>query len=930
MTFKRKQFLGLGLTVFFMLLLMSVILYMSGIMKANMIEFVKDRYYKVNQASEIRRIFDVTDRQLLRILIINEEVQPEYITQSLKGNEEQIQLSFLELEKTVTTDKGRQLLRQVENSYASYNKMEREFLSKLSTSDKEELRPLYDAERPNRDQLLIYLEEFIKHQESLMDESLQRARDTHANLVILLIAAVCIALLLIVSVTLWLIRDTSRSIYSITNGLKKIDYGKDLLDLPRLDVKTEDEFGNIAKAFNSMAASIETYVEKETEYMAEISEQNWIQSHSADIVHLYSQHVEIDGLAKDFIYKLAYVTKASLGVFYLKEQFEGRTIFKKTASYANETGEAGRDIFELGEGLVGQCAKDKKIFILNDVPEEYHVISTGLGHIKPKSILMAPVLMKDDVSAVIELASLEPFTPVQTKLLEEVLDTLGIAVTNILGRMEIAHLLEESQAKTEELQMQSEELQTQSEELQSQSEELQTQAEELRMINEQLEERTNDAELKSEELKAAKEALEEKAKELIQSSKYKTEFLANMSHELRTPLNSILLLSEMLSDDPNHGLSEEQIEFTKMIHSSGQDLLNLINDILDLSKVEVGKLEIIFEKVVISEFASLIDRNFIPIAKQKELNFTVTADENTPEVIFTDEQRLKQMIKNLLSNAFKFTEKGSVSLRFNRAGEEDLAQLPQAGISDAWLKVVVSDTGIGIPPDKYEEIFQAFQQVDGATMRKYGGTGLGLSITKEFAALLGGVCKVESKEGLGSSFTLLIPSLPEGVPEKAKEKLNNEAASAVELDLRPLKEESASGDKGDEQEQKNPFSVLYNKKVLVVDDDHRNIYATKNALEKEGMKVLTAENGMGCLEVMGKDEEIDIVLMDIMMPVMDGYETMERIRATEQYKEIPIIALTAKAMNYDRKKCLVSGASDYISKPLKLDQLLSVMRVWLS
>ncbi len=910
-----------------MVLLMFVILFMANVMRANMIEIVQDRYYKVKQATEIRQLFDQADRQLLRIVVDNEVPETTIISESLKENDASIQSRLIDLQNSVNTKEGKRYINHIVVAYQSYYEMEQQFLVDLKNGEIDNLRSLYDKERTNRDELLINLDEFKNYQESLMEESLKNATNTYNTLVTVLISAVAVALLLIIIVTLWLIRSTSRNIHSITKGIKKIDFSN-LTRIPRLDVNTKDEIGEIASAFNSMATSLETYSAREMQYTLEITEQNWVTTHSSSIVHLYSHHVTIEGLAEELINKLAEVLEAKLGVFYLKEEGK-KPIFRKIASYADMDREAGRDHFFEGEGLVGQCAIDGKIFFLHEVPDDYQVISTGLGAIKPKSILMAPILLKDEVLAVIELASLQDFTSTQVKLLEEVLGTLGIAITNILGRMEIACLLQESQAKTEELQMQSEELQTQSEELQSQSEEMQTQAEELRMINEQLEERTKDAELKSEELRAAKESLEEKARELLQSSKYKSEFLANMSHELRTPLNSILLLSEMMIDDLEHGLNEEQVEFAKVIHSSGQDLLNLINDILDLSKVEVGKLDIHFEEVNINEFTNRLKSHFMPFANQKNLTFTVNVSETAPQFIFTDEQRLQQMIKNLLSNAFKFTEEGSVSVSVDKAKRQEFLELSLGKEADTWLKVVVTDTGIGIPKDKQEEIFEAFQQVDGATMRKYGGTGLGLSITKEFAQLLGGVCKVQSIEGAGSSFTLLIPSLPEGLPEIEENRVKEEAASAIadEMHTEELKE-SQSVETVEFFDENS--SVLKGKTVLVVDDDYRNIFAVKNALEKEGMNVRTAENGIECLKIIEETKEIDIVLMDIMMPIMDGYETMQKIRGIEKYQEVPIIALTAKAMKSDRRKCIESGASDYISKPLNLEQLLSVMRVWLS
>ncbi|MGA9226182.1 MAG: ATP-binding protein, partial [Mesobacillus sp.] len=664
-------------------------------------------------------------------------------------------------------------------------------------------------------------------------------------------------------------------------------------------------------------------------------------------------HMNVATLAENFIKKLTPLMGGNLGAFYLKDGSEGKPLFKKVAVYADDNGAAGRDSFAEGEGLAGQCAVEKRTILLNEVPSDFRVISTGLGEAAPKSILMAPVMMKDEVIAVVEIGSFTAFPSASQKLLENVLETLGIGITNIIGRMEVERLLLESQAQTEELQAQSEELQSQSEELQAQSEELQMQTEELRMMNEQLEERTHDAELKSEELQAAKEDLEQKAMELQQSSTYKSEFLANMSHELRTPLNSILLLSEMMLDDQEHALSEEQKEFSRVIHSSGQDLLNLINDILDLSKVEAGKLEVNFEEVFLTEFADRLERQFSQVAKNKNIDFNVSVSDNITPIIYTDEQRLQQVVKNLLSNAFKFTDKGSVSIKIEKADERETMGCPLAGHSDTWVKFSVTDSGIGIPREKQQMIFEAFQQVDGAIMRKYGGTGLGLSISREFSQLLGGLCKVESQEGKGSTFTVIIPNLPQGYPSMNEFEVHNQVAAAMEQSgvaagfesvlpevpagHEPILPEVPMGvEQGlNAEEAAGPApsgktTVLTGKTVIVTDDDHRNIFTLKNALQKEGMNVITAENGVQCLEKMKELDQVDIVLMDIMMPIMDGYETIREIRTMEENSKTPIIALTAKAMKGDRDKCLDAGANDYISKPMKLDQLLSAMRVWLS
>ncbi|WP_404431512.1 response regulator [Sutcliffiella horikoshii] len=931
MSFKKKQFVGLGITVISLVLLLSVILTMTNSMKTNMLEIVEDRYYKVNKATDIRQLFYETDRQLL--FVINRD-DAEDITDNLENiaeNREAARTNIIELEAVLDRSETKALISSIQERYNSYWNMEQQIVSEINNgASNEDLQEIYVSQLDTRSALLQDISDFKDLQESYMQDTLASANETYQTLMIIMIAAVILSLMVIVGTTLWVIRSTNSRLDEVKNGIKDINY-TDLSALPRLSTDIKDEIGDISVAFNTMASSIETYHKKEKQFTEEIGRQNWVQKNSADIINLYHRNVSTDSLAEKFIATLTPLMDAKLGAFYLLDGEGKEASYRKIATYADGAEDVGGDAYKLREGLVGQCAWDKKMIILEDVPEGYSVVTTGIGHIKPKSIIIAPVIIKDEVIAVIEMATLTEFTKTHRQLLTKVLETLGIAITNILGRMEVERLLLESQAQTEELQ-------SQSEELQAQSEELQTQSEELRMINEQLEERSRDAEQKSADLQKTKTELEEKAKQLQLSSKYKSEFLANMSHELRTPLNSILLLSEMLAEDPEDQLTDEQREFSRVINSSGQDLLNLINDILDLSKVEVKKLEVMFGEVNVEEFINRLELQFTHIAKHKKLDYEIVRGNQLPDVFFTDEQRLQQIVKNLLSNAFKFTEQGKVSVKIEKALKRDLLRANVNVKSDTWLKISVEDTGIGISKDKQSLIFEAFHQGDGATMRKYGGTGLGLSISKEFSNLLGGSVFVESEEGEGSVFTLLIPSLPKGMPQlKEVEAAWQEVASTSETEL--LEEENMVLDMARKEEvlrepqiveEDDISNILKGKTVVVVDDDHRNVYALNNALNKEDMNILTAENGLQCLDILHENEHVDIILMDIMMPVMDGYKAIKTIRNLEKHKDVPIIALTAKAMKGDREKCLEVGASDYISKPLKLDQLLSAMRVWVA
>ena len=716
-----------------------------------------------------------------------------------------------------------------------------------------------------------------------------------------------------------------RTVHSVTNSIHRIiasdgDYGE------RIKVNTNDEIYELAMASNALLDSVEN--------------REWLQTSLAALLTKYQGVSSINKLSELFLSEITKSTGATYGAFYVANKNLDETEYIKKASFSGSGQDSGRESFMLGEGLIGQTAKNQEIFHSNNVPKDYRLIQTGLGETPPSSILIVPVKFEDDVIAVIELASFDDFNALQIELVENIVDSFGLTVNSIMDRMEIVRLLNESRAMTEELQAQSEELQTQSEELQSQSEELQMQTEELTIINEQLEERTKDAEAKTKELEIAKKELEATAGQLILSSNYKSEFLANMSHELRTPLNSILILSEMLGENGNNNLTDEQAEFAKVIHSSGQDLLALINDILDLSKVEAGKLDILFGEVNMGELPHLLEQTFTPIAKQKELEFNIIKAPNVDEIFYTDEKRFNQILKNLLSNAFKFTEEGSVTLAINKLDEQQLATDMQH-ISRDWLEISIIDTGIGISKEKHQLIFESFQQADGATVRKYGGTGLGLSISKEFSKLLGGWIDLQSEEGKGSTFTLVLPSLQDGLSDDCLQEINKEltkiseeelaASEAIEeislqTEIEALPEPPAVTNL---PSQLTECDIFEGKNVLIVDDDNRNIYALKTALEHNGINILVAKHGLECLDIIQSNNDIDLILMDIMMPVMDGYETMTRIRKDLQMTELPIIAITAKAMKTDRDKCIEAGASDYISKPINLEQLFSVLRVWL-
>jgi CheY-like chemotaxis protein/nitrogen-specific signal transduction histidine kinase len=422
--------------------------------------------------------------------------------------------------------------------------------------------------------------------------------------------------------------------------------------------------------------------------------------------------------------------------------------------------------------------------------------------------------------------------------------------------------------------------------------------------------------------------LEEKAALLATSSQYKSEFLANMSHELRTPLNSLLILARLLSDNPDGRLSDQEVQFATTIHRSGSDLLQLINDILDLSKIEAGRMDVRPKRLPLIKLLDYVHATFRPLTLDRGLAFEVAVGEDVPREMYSDEQRLQQILRNLLSNAIKFTAAGRVELRVNRLKDPDHRYTREN--SDDVIAFAVSDTGIGIAPEKLPVIFEAFQQADGTTNRKYGGTGLGLSISREIAGLLGGRIMAESMPGKGSTFTLYVPVVSPGHtvtgpeaedrPLPVPEQLSDEQFTTHDQDdgwPAPTKlEEWKAGRAG---------QVLPGRRVLIVDDDIRNVFALTHVLGRVGMPVLYAENGREGIETLERNPDVELVLMDIMMPEMDGYETIAAIRRTPRWTGLPIVALTAKAMPGDREKSIARGANDYVPKPVDVDQLLTVV-----
>lgn len=691
----------------------------------------------------------------------------------------------------------------------------------------------------------------------------------------------------------WIIAHSiSATVRKITGTLTALVRNGDLNT--RLTMTTNDEVSDLGHATNQLLNNQQ--------------EREWFQEQANGLMEGYQGVTAIAKLGDIFLSKTAEMIGYPYGTLYIRSQECGQDYLIRSAVFAGGSVDGEQERILYGEGLIGQCAKEAHTLNIAQLPENYILIRSGLGASSPQHLLLMPVSFLGEVVAVVEIASFAPLSLANIAFLESVAAQFGAAIASTVSSMRIDQLLEESQRQNEELQVYTEELQ-------KQSEELKIQTESLHITNKKLEDQNAIAEQKSREAQNAREELTQYAEMLKRSTQYKSEFLANMSHELRTPLNGIMLLSEFLMENPSGSLNAEELEFTQAIHSSGQDLLALINDILDLSKVEAGKMDITMQEVNISEIPESASLHFSQLSQKKSIPLQVNLSDELPEILYTDPHRLRQIIMNLLSNAFKFTAQGTVTLEIRMASGEELRELEKIAAGPC-IVFSVTDTGIGIAKNKQTLIFNAFQQADGDTERQYGGTGLGLSISKELTELLGGQLKLVSTEGAGSTFSVYLPVHQE--QQKNEEQVPEEVYTSVD------------SDKSVDIEALADYNPLFSKRVLLVDDDERNLYTLATILSQKGLDVTVAHNGEDALKTLQNSGSFDLILMDIMMPVMNGYETIRRIKELHGHQDIPIIALTAKAMQEDRERVIKAGATEYLSKPINMDQLLALMRMLVS
>jgi len=1108
----------------------------------------------------------------------------DFLTQ-YDGAETNADQYFNNLEQlTADNPEQQQSLKDLKPLRASFFKYLRE-----RVADKRNNKALVAEDLESGRRIMTNIRSILKRMENTEQALLkERASDSEkygAYSTILIVAAALIAILISIIFFMRILRDFRersklqlelqqkdietaeriRVISGIATQVSKGDYSI------RIDDKESDALGSLGGSLNNMAASLGSSFKL-------LSEREWLQSGIAQLNNVMIGEKSISGLTHDIIEFLAVYTNSSVGILYL---MKGDELF--TSAGYSYVPNAARERIKSGQGLIGQAAVSNKILELKNISPEDLSISFALGEAKPNHIVAVP-LSDQKVVGAMELASLTAYSELQLEFLAAVANNIGIAVRAAQNRERVQELLEETEAQSEELRVQHTELESMNAELETQTEKLQASEEELRVQQEELQQTNEELSERSVLLEEKNTEIQKKSEDLERSTRYKSEFLANMSHELRTPLNSILLLSRLLSENNDQNMNDEQIEFAKVIQSSGNGLLGLIDEILDLSKIEAGKMELEFIDIATKEITDNVKGLFTEVAKDKKIDFKII-DQEAPLVIKTDKMRLEQILKNLISNAIKFTSEGFVSLEIKKHPTDDKL-----------ISFVVKDSGIGIPREKQLLIFEAFHQADGSTKRKYGGTGLGLSISRELAKLLKGEITLKSNVNEGSEFTLTIPvsgiptghlisnyhpiadepksiqtsetknqylspNIPEDVPDdrdvvsnsdkviliveddtnfakslleftrkrgykgvvsvrgdhalnlalvykpvgvlldiqlpiksgwevmedlknnshtkhipvhmmsshslkqesllkgainfldkpvafeqmpeifrRIEQIINRESQKVLIIEDNPkhakalayfletyninseIKSEITDGvnalqnsdincvilDMGvpdkqayeilegikknpglenlpvivftgkslsmkeelkikkyadsiivktahsyqrmlDEvslflhlmEENKTPGNnanfkklhqmndVLSGKTVLVVDDDVRNIYSLTKALEVLKMNVITAIDGKEALKALAEYPQTDVVLLDMMMPNMDGYETATRIRENRNWKNLPVIAVTAKAMTGDREKCINAGASDYITKPVDVDQLLSLLRVWL-
>jgi len=695
------------------------------------------------------------------------------------------------------------------------------------------------------------------------------------------------------------------------------------------EVACHGEFDQLGRSLQHMMGALAKAEEQH-------KQQDWLKSGLASITATMQGQTSMELLAEVILSQLAPMLNILHATFYIWNNESGCLQLKGRYACSDA---ALTSLLQAGSGLTGQCALDKKIRVITDIPADYIQIQSSMGSSTPRTVIEIPLLADGDLTGVIELAGYSPLSTIQMTMLEQLSPLLGTAVYVLKQNRQTEKLLEESQALTEELQAQEEELreanstlEIRAEELSASEEELQAQQEELRLNNDELIAKNKTVEAQKDSLKASAESLTLQAQQLQEASQYKSDFLSNMSHELRTPLNSLLILSDMLAKNKEQNLTEKQVKFAETIHGSGIDLLQLINDILDLAKVEAGKMILDPHRFPLQDIVDSMQRDFTHVAEQKAIGFRLESSADVPEMLFSDAIRIKQVLKNLLSNAFKFTEMGDVILHMNQVDTHQVS-------------FSVSDSGVGIAADKLHDIFEAFQQEDGSTSRKYGGTGLGLSICREMAKLLGGHITVQSEQGKGSRFALIIPiecdststdagdGIFKAAPESSPPTFSKPASALNPTRSTPVTQTLASNNVEPEDIAPpvlpNPMDDDRNDiqandyTILIVEDDENFAAIQQSLVQEHGFKALNALRGDHGL-MLAQQYIPDAILLDLQLPVLDGMSLLDRLKQHPALRHIPVRVISCMDKSTE-KKVLHAGALSFIHKPAKKEELDNVL-----
>lgn len=714
-------------------------------------------------------------------------------------------------------------------------------------------------------------------------------------------------------------QQIAKPLSSLTGLMTRLSDGDQSIEVP--SVNRRDEIGGLARALAVFKAMV-----------IDIEQRNWVKTNAGLIVSQLQAAENRKVFANTLTRMLSPLLNAGVAAFYVfDDTAEQLELF---GSYGYQQSKHGLVRYRLGEGLTGQCARDREAIVLDSIPADYVRIHSGTGEAVPKVIVLLPVQTHERLLGVLEFGSFERFTAAHQALLDELLPTVALSLENLLRALRTQELLEESQTLSEELQASEEEmrvqqeelrttneslhtksqlLETQSAQLMASEEELRVQSEELQVSNEELRQKGSILAEQKKSLEALQLETQEKADELARASQYKSEFLANMSHELRTPLNSLLILSRGLADNEQSHLDADEVESATVIHESGSNLLRLINDILDLSKVEAGKMELVLDEMSLASFSQTLTRNFRHVAKERGLDFEITLAPDLPPSIETDSGKLEQIANNLLSNALKFTRKGSVKVHIGRAAAEAGRQ--------GDIAIRVTDTGVGIPKDKFEKVFQAFEQADGSTSRHFGGTGLGLSIARGMAQLLGGDIRLESTEGVGTTFTLLLPER-HGQPRSGQAPQEREAATptvpaapavVAAPTARPGKAVAGTIELQDDRHLLKPGDTV----ILIVEDDPAFARILIDLVRKKGYRALFAGDGEAGLRLATEFRPTGI-LLDVMLPGMDGFSVIEKLKASHATRHLPVHFISATE---DHTRGLDLGAVGFLTKPVTREAL---------